>query len=61
MLALVIIVAIIYTLFSMYAAAYLTKQASPEEFAALAAKDANEEREKRSGKAMEEGGGRSVF
>ena len=42
MLALVNIVAIIYSLFSMYAAAYLTKRASPEEFAALAAKNGTE-------------------
>jgi hypothetical protein len=49
MLALVNIVAIIYSLFSMYAAAYRTKRASPEEFAALAAKHEREEEESSGG------------
>jgi hypothetical protein len=55
MLALVIIVAIICRLFWICAAVYLTKRASPEEVAALAAKNRGEDRENRRRKTVEEG------
>jgi hypothetical protein len=50
---LVIIVAKIYSLFSTYYAAYLTKRASREEFTALAA-NGREDREQKRRKAVEE-------